>query len=72
MIAAKQKEYRAKKKQTIAMNESAIKIQNAIRNRNAINAFSTRFVEKYYKGPYMASAAGVFNRLHTLMVDDID
>jgi hypothetical protein len=72
MMATKQREYRAKQKQTKAMIEAVTKIQNAIRNRKAMNQFATRYVEKYYREPYMASVAGVFNQLHTLMYDDIN
>lgn len=70
MMAAKQREYRAKQKQTKAINEAVTKIQNALRNRKALNEFATRYVEKYYKEPYIASAANVFNQLYTLMAED--
>jgi len=64
MMAAKQRDYRIKQKQTKAI----IKIQNAIRNRNAINEFATRYVDKYYKESYLI----IFNQLYKLICDDDD
>lgn len=49
LMSQKQREYRAKQRHNKAIHEAIIKIQNAIRNRNAINEFATLYVDKYYR-----------------------
>ena len=49
LMSQKQREYRARQRQNKAINEAVIKIQSAIRNKNAINEFATIYVDKYYR-----------------------